>query len=309
MFVRACRPSNIAAVARRAKSLGEPFQSRGKFGIASWNAMAAPDNVGMELGEFFYRQAGCIPVGVERCTGARQRLASGHEAAPRIHVHRRESVARDQNTIGWTKKRNVSGRMSRRGQPFPASCARHFVRLQFANPSCQIARAGRREAGKECHRPSDRRIGRGIIGFAGEIRHLETMGVNRDVPIFCQRPSRTGMIEMAVGQDDRFRRRARSEPRFRCFDDLMRPARQTGINEHPGAAGSSDKININETDRQPADVGCYAGYRGHGERDSLTDTIRNLTPEKTWGGISFPLKELLAWFRVSISPGHRWRCG
>ncbi|MEY2556563.1 MAG: hypothetical protein QOF93_1707 [Verrucomicrobiota bacterium] len=63
------------------------------------------------------------------------------------------------------------------------------------------------------------------------------------------------MINVAMGQNDGFRRRARTETRFGGGKNLTNSTGKTGINDDPFAAGTAKKIDIRKTHRQPADIG------------------------------------------------------
>src|SRR4051794_12310453 len=154
--------------------------------------------------------------------------------------------------------------MPRRGKPFPTWHTRNFVGLQLADAPRQVVSAGRHETRKKCDGAADRRIGWGIIRASRQVRKLEAMRVNRDIPIIGQRKGRTGMVEMSVGEDDRLGWNAGAEAGFRRFDDLLAPSGQAGIDEDPCASRSSHEKDVYETDRHPADVGRYASDRGHG---------------------------------------------
>ena len=119
--------------------------------------------------------------------------------------------------------------MARGGEPFPAGCARDFVRVQFVDPAPEVARAGGHEPGKKRHCAANGRIGWGIIGAASEIRHFQSVRVDRHVPVFRERQCRAGMVEVSVRQDDGFWRHARAETRFGRFHDLVGSPGKPGI--------------------------------------------------------------------------------
>src|SRR5947207_15287737 len=100
VFVSPRGLAHITAATRRAKIFSEPFQARGRFCIAARNAVAAPDDVWSQFREFFHGETSCVPVRIKWRAGARERSSSRYESAPRIHVHRRESIACDEHTVG-----------------------------------------------------------------------------------------------------------------------------------------------------------------------------------------------------------------
>src|SRR5207248_6449775 len=95
------------------------------------------------------------------------------------------------------------------------------------------------------------------------------MRVNGDVPLQSERQHSTRMIEMSMGQHDRLRPRARAEARLSGVEDLVRPTGKPRVHQYPRPARSADEIDVHETDRQPADIRCYAGDDSHGEVESL----------------------------------------
>src|SRR2546423_6595299 len=160
--------------------------------------------------------------------------------------------------------------MTGRGQPFPSGRSGNFVRVQFADAPDKIARARWHEAREKRDRAADRWVGWGIIRFASQVRHLESMSVNRDVPVLRQGKRGPGVIEMAMRQNNRFRSGARAEPRFGRYDDLVRPARQPRVHQHPWTARPPNKIDVHETDREPADIRRDASDGSHGDEDDVT---------------------------------------
>src|SRR5436305_462838 len=189
--------------------------------------------------------------------------------------------------------------MDRRREPFPTWSARHFIRFQFAHGLPQISRARWHEAREKSHRAADSRIWRGIIRFAGEIGKLEPMGVDRHIPLHSEWQHRTSVVEMSVSQHDRLRSRTRAEARLSRFENLVRATRQSGVHQYPRPAGPADEIDIHETDRQPADIRCYAGDDSHCSGDGARLRC-NLTWSKricrliflhgivsVWPGLSF----------------------
>src|ERR1700680_4178061 len=80
------------------------------------------------------------------------------------------------------------------------------------------------------------------------------MDINWNVPHFSERQCRTGVIDMTVGEHDRFRPRAGAESRFGRGKNVCRPSRHPRVNQNPFAAGTTEKIDIRKTDRKPADV-------------------------------------------------------
>ena len=71
------------------------------------------------------------------------------------------------------------------------------------------------------------------------------------------------MIPMPVREQDRFGPRPGAKPRLGRFENLVGPAGETGIHQDPSATRPSEEINVNETDRQPADIRCDARDDSH----------------------------------------------
>lgn len=92
-FVSARRLSNVTSMARRAEFFGERFHSRRQIRAAHRNSVAASGNIWPQFRELFHRRARCLPIHIERRTGAREHLLAADESAPAIHIHRGESVA------------------------------------------------------------------------------------------------------------------------------------------------------------------------------------------------------------------------
>jgi hypothetical protein len=67
------------------------------------------------------------------------------------------------------------------------------------------------------------------------------MRVNRDVPVFRQLKRGAGVIEMAMRQDDRFRRSARAKAGFGGFKNLVRSAWKSRVDEGPWPTRAADK--------------------------------------------------------------------
>src|SRR5947209_3436464 len=116
--------------------------------------------------------------------------------------------------------------MSRCREPFPTRSARHFIWFQLTHAVSQVPRARWHEAREKSHRAADSWIGRRVIRFAGEVRKLEPMRVDRHIPLHSEWQHRTSVIEMSVSQRDRFRSRAGAEARLSRFENLVRTAGQ-----------------------------------------------------------------------------------
>ena len=159
----------------------------------------------------------------------------------------------------------MTGRMTGRRQPFPTGQTWNFIRLQLADAASQVVTTRRHETRKKCDSAAHSWIRWRIIRASGQVRQLEAVRINWNIPILREAKSRSGMIEMSVGEDDRLRWNSGAESCFGRFDDLVAPPGQPGVNENPGASGPPHEKNVYETDRHPADVRSYAGDGGHEE--------------------------------------------
>ena len=81
------------------------------------------------------------------------------------------------------------------------------------------------------------------------------MDINRHVPSIRQRRRVAGVINVTMGENDGFRRRARTETRFGGGKNFARAIRESGVNDDPSAAWTPEKIDVRKTHRQPADIG------------------------------------------------------
>src|SRR5438270_4015968 len=59
---------------------------------------------------------------------------------------------------------------------------------------------------------------------------------------------------MTMGEDDCFRSGSRTEARIGRGGDFSNPAGQSGVNQDPLSAGSTDEIDVGEADRKPTHV-------------------------------------------------------
>ena len=76
-------------------------------------------------------------------------------------------------------------------------------------------------------------------------------------------PPPTGMIEMAMRQDNGLRSGARSKTRFGRDENLIGTPGQAGIDQPPRVTGSANKEDVDETDWKPADIGGDSHDRSH----------------------------------------------
>src|ERR1035441_11035254 len=107
-----------------------------------------------------------LPIYIERRSCARQCLPAGKQTAPRIHIHGRKRVARQQHAIGRPEQRDVTWRMSRRSDPSPGGHAGNFPGLKWMQMLSQIMGVGREETGKKRDRAANGWIGWGGKGIA-----------------------------------------------------------------------------------------------------------------------------------------------
>src|SRR6266480_1587686 len=91
------------------------------------------------------------------------------------------------------------------------------------------------------------------------------MGINRYVPGARQRRRVAGVINVTMGENDGFRRRARTETRFGGGKNFARANRESGANNHPSAACSPGISGVRNTLRQPAGLGRPGSTRGVGD--------------------------------------------
>src|SRR5262245_65000686 len=104
--------------------------------------------------------------------------------------------------------------MYERQKPFPSVCARNLVGLQFLQSAAEIAAQRRQKSRKKCGRAANRRVGRRISRLSIEKRRFQLMHENWRVPRVRERGGVADVIEMTVGQNNRFRPRPGPEPRF-----------------------------------------------------------------------------------------------
>ena len=213
---------------------------------------------GRNSARFLHRTTRRIPIDVERRAGPRQLLFP-----PINPVHESMSIVASASPASRTRSDE------RKNETCPGEWPGVAVQRHPSNPgksssgnsrtcSPRCASSRGHEAREECDRPTDRRVGRRISRASRHVRKLQPVRINRHVPFFGQLSRRSAVIEMPVRKIDRRWPRACSEARFRRFENVSGPARQSGIDQRPGFARMADKIRVHKTDRQPADVGSDA---------------------------------------------------
>jgi len=218
---------------------------------------------GREARQLLDGGAGRLPVGREVGRRTRHLLPAGQHRDQRLLAHGHEGVAGDEDAVLIAEEGDVAGRVARRVEPPPAFHPGEApVLVQQAETVPEVDGAAGKEArGHPCHGAAAHGgIGRRIVGAAREVRRLQPVGVDGDVPALRQTPHRAGVIEVAMGQDDGRGPRARAEAPLRLADDGTTRGRHAGIDQHPAPVprpALADEADVDDGKLEARDVRCH----------------------------------------------------
>ncbi len=175
----------------------------------------------------------------------------------RLLLYRHDGVAGDQGAIAFTEECDVSGGMAGCEDMAPARHHRDrsVVRQDLQAPA-HIDRTAWIQAREERHdAAADKWIRRWVRRLAVQVWTLEAVRIHRHIPALEQFVQRTHVIEMAMGQNDGLWWRTRAGELCGCVDDGARVTGQTGVHQHPRAAGAHD-VNVDHERPDPEDAFC-----------------------------------------------------
>ncbi len=198
---------------------------------------------------------------------ARQFLFPTDQARPRIHVHGRKRIARQKHPVRLHDKMKRARANARASRSIPVRHTPATRRPAIRAPARPGRALERHEAREKRHRPADRRVRRRISRATRQVRQSPSDGRKSAHPIAsasCR--GRPGVIEMTMREINRLR------PRRRRRSALRRPAKICSarpgnpVSSGPRVHRVADEVGIDETDRQPADIGSNSFDRFHGIR-------------------------------------------
>lgn len=178
------------------------------FDSAHCGAVAGDDEFGFERGKPLDRIPGGIPV---RSIVLRRPMYLGflqEHGVGRFLPRCNDSVTRDERAIRFTPKRDVAGRVARRGDATPARHEGHLVVCgEQREPARHVDRLAWKEPRSAGHESApDVGTRRRVGAAAAEEWVLEAVGVYRRFPLGGKLGERADMVEVTVGQNDRRRR-------------------------------------------------------------------------------------------------------
>jgi len=256
-FIHLCRLAHVPPVRRDREIDGEFRKLHHSVAAAHRNAVPGCDREWPKLSQQFHRLASALPVAGGWFRRTADLLKFKKEREGRIQIYRAQGVAGQQRTILAPVKCDMTGRVPRSMMPFPTRQSGSFP-LRFERPYAlsQILHWRRDKASQACEKTAHCRIGRRIFRFAGEIGHLKRMRENRNVPYVRKIQRTTRVVHVTVREKNCGGACGRAIDRFRCFLNLFRVLRSSGVHQRPRPLRWADKVDVRDADLQAEDVAC-----------------------------------------------------
>ena len=226
-----------------ASASGEVAQGIGGLRAGHWHPVATGQNGRLKSGEPDDRLPGYGPIPGRIPGGFRETRPLAQEARQSVEFHGHHGIARDQDTVTVAKERDMTGRMARRGDALPTGQPRNpGIGPEYADDRPEV------RSGKYCvttalaHGAHDRQDEPGIkwsrvLSHGGEVsggeRQFTRMQVDRAVPRLGQLECGTGMIWVAVSEQDGGGTRIGTEQTLSCLLDQRAVFGPGGIDQRP----------------------------------------------------------------------------
>src|SRR5215469_5911627 len=136
--------------------------------------------------------------------GRRAHLMALEDRAPEaIEVHRGQRVTCEKRAVAAAEEGDVAGRVTGGLDHLPIGKTGYGLRwVQGLNVLFEVGGASGEEAREAGEESGAGEIHRRIFSGAGEVWEFAWVGVDADAPFGCQCPGRSGMVEMAMREQN-----------------------------------------------------------------------------------------------------------
>src|SRR6185437_1185716 len=134
----------------------------------------------------------------------------------------------------------MTGRVSGSLDDFPFWQCGQASHAELAQVWAHVHLLIRQKANHLRHKSADGWVRWRILAGAIQERNLEAMCVNRDIPVLGQFACGTRVVEVSMGKKDRGGRHVTPDVLFHSFENVLRIALRSGVDEDPSLTVADD---------------------------------------------------------------------